>query len=344
MHSDYLSRPKLAHVDTDRILSYYENHAAAGSSDFEAETLHGRSRSSTASSGSEYSLDDVDSSSSSEEEETSNGRRRPSVPSDGRADRRRIAIVETENKRDDSGDETSSTGTRRAIRKQLSRLALVAPPDASPNSYTNIASAPAHTTNIPVIDVPEPKHTRSASEATRTLRSERSRDVGDKKHHGRSHSNVPKSYFESKELAPEASKSGMMNGLITPEIGQAKDIRQPVVGPVVVDAAGAWNSYGAPSASTLSPFSPANPYLHYQPGIHSTAGPPPPPIPRYGDPSAPPPRPPRMHTPNRSTDSENLRIPTPTSVLSVSRSTSGKSQPAVETPMYVHSSSKYPIY
>ena len=69
---------------------------------------------------------------------------------------------------------------------------------------------------------------------------------------------------------------------LTPEIGEAKDIHKPVVGPVVVDVNGAVRDKPGP---LLTPsFSPSVPssYLHYQPGVHSVARPPPPLIARPG--------------------------------------------------------------
>ena len=82
------------------------------------------------------------------------------------------------------------------------------------------------------------------------------------------------------------------------------------------------------SPTMFSPSVPAS-YLHYQPGVHSTAGPPPPPIQRLLDagPSVPPPRPPRMsptvsissRTSDRGTTKESLKLPSHVSAVLESR-------------------------
>ncbi|TFY59867.1 hypothetical protein EVJ58_g5509 [Rhodofomes roseus] len=113
---------------------------------------------------------------------------------------------------------------------------------------------------------------------------------------------------------------------LTPAIGESKDISQPVVGPVIVNTSEALrhgiqnrqvlssvSSPGDVSASRQTQMSPlsvasssrsASPYVHYEPGVHSRAGPmPPPPQPLYdvdprsGTLTPAPPRPPRMFTP-----------------------------------------------
>ena len=106
------------------------------------------------------------------------------------------------------------------------------------------------------------------------------------------------------------------DGLHTPNIGEPKDICQPVVGPVVVGLppdilhnarnvapltrASPAAPSSPPSFPTSSPTTSSSSYLSYQPGVHATAGPLPPPprsIFEQRDVNAPPPRPPRFHTP-----------------------------------------------
>lgn len=256
-------------------------------------------------------------------------------------------------------------------------LALVAPPDASPKTYTNLSppsTAPVSTWSDahPPPSAFAPSHTRSASEAVETYSASRSRlhhkssrDVGivglssastaseslgpvsptsDEYHvYAQSEglgvpifqtpakSRSPSPGVVTPELSDTSSSSafrsphqrqlstpifGMEDGIVTPGIGEGKDIRQPVVGPVIVGlspemlqrtqgaiergAPSVQSPASSPSQHSSSASSPSQ-YLHYQPGIHATAGPlPPPPRSIYGrdaTSAAPPPRPPRHHTP-----------------------------------------------
>ncbi|KAH9943018.1 uncharacterized protein BXZ73DRAFT_87461 [Epithele typhae] len=129
---------------------------------------------------------------------------------------------------------------------------------------------------------------------------------------------LPQRLFPSPLIGMDDADAGML----TPPIGQGKDIRQPVVGPVIVglspellrrdrahpgarhpQAQSPASSSGSSSVQSPSSSSTSfpSPFLHYHPGLHATAGPLPPP-PRSifdttrGDPG-PPPRPPRYHTP-----------------------------------------------
>lgn len=236
------------------------------------------------------------------------------------------------------------------LAEKSSGIAFVAPPDASPAAYTNLtppSSAPAHISTIPnsitAYDRGTSKHKRSVSDVlgTRVLPRKNPRDVGIV---GQLDENTPsitrktnddiQSYFdiqgskipvfqtphrspmpspipESATVSPQ-HPSNTYPGQLTPEIGEAKDIHKPVVGPVVVDVNGAVRDKSGPF---LTPFTPSVPssYLYYQPGIHSVAGPPPPLItrPNRGDnvgPVSPPPRPPRMHAPAISSSSSNSNL------------------------------------
>ena len=230
------------------------------------------------------------------------------------------------------------------LARKSSGIALVAPPDASPAAYTNLtppSSAPAHISTTPnSTTVPNQdsfKHKRSVSDVldiTRGLPRKSPRDVGivgqvDEitPDDTRKTSDDIQSYFDIQgskvpvfqtphrspmpsPIPESATVPSLRPSQLTPEIGEAKDVHKPVVGPVVVDVNGAVREK---SSSLLTPsFSPAVPssYLHYQPGVHSVAGPPPQPIsrPSRGDhvgPMSPPPRPPRMHTPAISSSSPN---------------------------------------
>jgi len=224
--------------------------------------------------------------------------------------------------------------------KKSSGIAFIAPPDASPAAYTDLtppSSAPAHISTIPnsirasiqgsfnhkrsvsdLVDLPR-KNSRDVGivgqldETTPSIRRKASSDI--RSYFDIQGSKVP--VFQTPHRSPmpspipESATVALPHpGELTPEIGQAKDIHKPVVGPVVVDVNGAVRDN---PGSLLTPsFTPSIPssYLYYQPGVHSIAGPPPPLItrPSRGDKVglvAPPPRPPRMHTPAISSSSLN---------------------------------------
>ncbi|KAI0662993.1 hypothetical protein C8Q70DRAFT_907616, partial [Cubamyces menziesii] len=378
--------------------------------------------------------------------------RRPSVPTEGGADRRRLAIVEMDapaphsasRKRSkqfdarsthDPGSSSSSSpmstttaGTTLYSRRgvHIGGLALVAPPDASPKTYTNLTPPSTAPVGADRGSHPPPAgsshyhaHARSASEAVhsrshshthahahthaahahshsgsstsragRGLHHKSSRDVGivglssastasdsfgpaspvsDEYHMYVQHEGLGVPLFQTPAKSrspspggggttPDLSDTstgsasayhrspgqrllstpifGMEDGIVTPGIGEYKDIGQPVVGPVIVGlspellqrtqqpppqqqqqqksvASAAPQPHtqtqsppSSASASSSSPYqsppasSPTS-YLHYKPGVHSTAGPLPPPPRSIFDtnPNLPPPRPPRYNTP-----------------------------------------------
>ncbi|KAI0723424.1 hypothetical protein C8Q76DRAFT_614597 [Earliella scabrosa] len=366
--------------------------------------------------------------------------RRPSAPTEGGADRRRVAIVEMDGpvgratprsvgrKRStgldgksslDSPHPSSMAGgtlfSRRGV--HIGGLALVAPADASPKSYTNltppstapVSSGSAHAPPSAFV----PSHTRSASEAVDSsasrsrLHHKSSRDIGivglssastaseslspasptsDEYHlYAQSEglgvpifqtpakSRSPSPGVVTPELSDTSSASafrsphqrllstpifGMEDGIVTPGIGEGKDIQQPVVGPVIVglspellhgtQAASnvAAAARGPPSVQSPTSSSPSHhgssasspsPYLHYQPGVHATAGPLPPPPRSIFDRDATttaPPRPPRFHTPlpsgaRRDIDAikEALQLPQSVSAKLAARTPSESEKP-----------------
>ena len=236
------------------------------------------------------------------------------------------------------------------LAKKSPGFALVAPPDASPAAYTDLtppSSAPAHITTTPDYIVPSDqessKHKRSVSDIldSRLLTRKGSRDVGivgqldDTPSITRKTGGHVQSYFDIQRstgpmfqtphrspmpspilesvTASSETPSATCPNQLTPEIGQAKDIHKPVVGPVVVDVNGAVREKSGPFLTPSHPSVPPS-YLHYQPGVHSVAGPPPPQITRSNRGEtvtlmSPPPRPPRMHTPaiSSSPPKSNLR-------------------------------------
>lgn len=234
--------------------------------------------------------------------------------------------------------------------EKSSGIAFVAPPDASPAAYTNLtppSSAPAHIStiqnSIAFCDQDFLRHKRSVSDVLDTKLSPRKspRDVGivgqldGTPSITRKTSDEIQSYFDiqgskipvfqtphrspmpspNPEAAtvPSQEPPATYPGQLTPEIGEAKDIHKPVVGPVVVDVNGAVRDKSGPFlTASFSPTVPSS-YLHYQPGVHSVAGPPPSLIPRPSRANnaglvSPPPRPPRMQAPTISSSSSNSNL------------------------------------
>ncbi|KAI0771491.1 hypothetical protein BD413DRAFT_475757 [Trametes elegans] len=475
-------RPNLVRRETDQILSYYQSEHAGRSFDYATaagaadnaqhsspapHVRKGSAFSSESDYSSHYSSESVTSDSPSattpvratttksqpEGTRTHNPvarhSRRPSVPTEGGADRRRLAIVEMDEPaplsvgrkrsrglKDKSSQDFTHTPSssmsgstlfsRRGV--HIGGLALVAPPDASPRTYTNLTPPSSAPVAADRTSHPPPSasshyhhhaHARSASEAAQSsnshsqyhshshsqsqsqysrLHHKSSRDVGivglssastasesagpasptsDDYHMYAQHGGLGVPLFQTPaksrspspggttpDLSDTSSASayhrspgqhllstpifGMEDGIVTPGIGEFKDIQQPVVGPVIVglspelmartqqppDASAAAQQH----ASVRSPQSPtstspsyqsssSSSYLHYQPGIHATAGPlPPPPRSIFDASTGPPPRPPRFHTPVPSSNrrdieaiKEKLQLPQSVSAVLAAR-------------------------
>lgn len=388
--------------ETDQILSYYQSEHAgrsiSGSTLYDDNreqeqqpVLKRRDSSASSKSSSEYSAESLDRHEASTPAEHSGPQpvrhsqhtRRPSVPSQESVDRRRLAIVEVDPTLPPSitrkgsgrakGSEyipsvsvsSSALLSRRGI--QVNGLALVAPPDASPSTYTDLTPPPT----APLITTDRSwntasssaghHHSRSASEAVGAWGKspKSSRDIGivglgsvqalsNKQTKVVVRRSVHPSQTQGDALevpifqtptksrspspavhTPELSDSTMSSmdyslqitptnlnrsdrdQTRTPAIGEGKDIGQPVIGPVVVGLESdqirriglqaTESGLASPSSAYSSLSSSSSPYLSYQPGVHSTAGPLPPPPALDGDKvpaSGPPPRPPRtMRTP-----------------------------------------------
>ncbi|KZT13139.1 uncharacterized protein LAESUDRAFT_719458 [Laetiporus sulphureus 93-53] len=371
-------RPKVIRRDTDNILSYYQSEHAgraytAADSDSAPAPPIMRKASTDSGSDSEYSSESPDDHFDARPSRStqhylaadSERTRRESVPSEGGADRRRLAIVELDStlplslsrKRSQGmrqpGSEgggapmTSSIMSRRGV--HVDGLALVAPPDASPKTYTDLtppSTAPLFADRIPSASHGA-MHNRSMSEADGAgvpgkLRHQhkRSRDVGivgmltsvsEPPGHvgtgGRSEFQVLvrdegmmtpifQTPTDSRTPSPgrttdtsEPTTSSAVDTpiseqgeheIVTPAIGEGKDISQPVVGPVIVDTSDAIRR-GPTRTTTSSMSSPdeaypmqstqfyqqhargSSRYVRYQPvDVHLTAGPlPPPPKPLF---------------------------------------------------------------
>ncbi|OCH93567.1 hypothetical protein OBBRIDRAFT_885398 [Obba rivulosa] len=421
------ARPNVGRRESDYILSYYQSEHAGQSyissdtpDDEEKPSLtHGASF--TSQSSSEYSSDSVDrhgdgsarddAQSHPQAAAETRHRRRPSQPSEGGADRRRLAIVEMDPISSPFHTHTSSMGDidrSAATRGLLSRrglhvegLALVAPPDASPRTYTDLTpppSAPLFSERAAMVSQAGSHH-RSASEAViakphSRLLHKSSRDIGIvgtayKRPGGMSPASdeprpqntkmlgVPvfQTPTKSRSSSPATREAGpdTIDGtrdhqgqaryslpaaaahfasnepVSTPAIGEYKDISQPVVGPVVVgitsdmlkqdpsrrstnnlSPAASNSATRVATSSSRSSYTPSS-YLFYEPGVHSTAGPLPPP-PRIFDDTddAPspsttaPPRPPRLDRagPKRDIEAikEALQLPKSVTAVLASRS------------------------
>lgn len=315
--------------------------------------------------------------------------RRVSTRSAGGTDKRRLAIVELDPSPMVTTTNPSVVTTQNPKenlherRGMVGHLALVAPPDAAPQHYTDIsppASAPPTRSksmarhmeaSLDGSQSASSGHHRSYSEMqSNTIRKMPSikkapRDVGivgtnppntpDRipsrpPSRPQEDDNAPATFPESAtspifqrpkdrspspylnpslsepsspavELGGNAPSSGhldttwkvLQSAHTTPAIGEAKDIKQSVAGPVVLAIPPRhfdWNTPTQPNQNTpeikttsSSPVHLPSPsdtaYLHYVTGVHSTAGPLPPP-PRHIIPSAktaPPPRPPRRTSP-----------------------------------------------
>ncbi|KAF8631200.1 hypothetical protein AX15_002532 [Amanita polypyramis BW_CC] len=255
--------------------------------------------------------------------------RRSSTLSDVGTDRRRLAIVQMETLTEGRLKAVSEHGhnSRSVIvpEPNFTGLAIVAPPDASPTTYTHL-SPPASATgldhartrgkpkraNISAIQRPSSQPSSSVDSQNRP-----STDKALEQHS----SSARIGSIHPLNLRAAAS-SGSVNlhsptvdqPITTPPIGQTKDVHVPVAGPVVVNLEPSRplnvnsgnNKPSAPSIAVQSlSESPGKrndiPYLQYQPGVHATAGPLPPP-PRAAfvmdTGTTPPPRPPRMLFPN----------------------------------------------
>ncbi|KAL1681355.1 hypothetical protein EV122DRAFT_261161 [Schizophyllum commune] len=260
---------------------------------------------------------------------------------------------------DDVLAESPGLRSRRGFRNDLHGLALVAPPDASPRAYSMQAppsSAPSasgerrethhHTHHgrsaseatqpprankgkraIGIVGTTEQENAARAREtARRTLQppvlqypQSRSPSPGGTSEASEPRQRSPTRFTVSSAHPPFSRRTTEQSILMTPEIGQEKDVTTRVAAPVIYDLHD--QSYSPPSSHSSSPRivvdSPAarkfqevpSSYLSYQPGVHSTAGPLPPPprtVLRIDPATPPPPRPPRLHSPPVSDSSAEM--------------------------------------
>ncbi|KAF8897249.1 hypothetical protein BD779DRAFT_1795983 [Infundibulicybe gibba] len=257
----------------------------------------------------------------------SKSRRRSSVPVQGNADRRRLAVVQmdsvAENKTySDPGhgeDKAAATPkstirSRRGHEQNLAGIALVAPPDAAVDTYTQLTPPPAQPT-------PEPKtpkhHYRGASESTGQKKSPRDVGIVGTQPPSPTLKLIPElakapGHTPAASIAPANTSTSSLH---PHPIFQQPHSRSPSPNPDTArhtrtPATNTPDIPRTPSPSkhtrTPSPMQPLHAYpdvsqlLHYQPALHAKAGPlPPPPRAMFNIDinSPPPPRPPRMHSP-----------------------------------------------
>lgn len=349
--------------------------------------------------------------------------RRTSIPSQGGTDRRRLAIVEMPSLRDRPENSTrprirrSDSGggpPHSRLEASLGGLALVAPPGASPQSYSASVSklhpsitvshtlnarstsdalgpfpklighvprkssrevAIVGTTSFPAsASVPQqPSNSPLACDSLRPpiFQIPQSRSpspgVSDISDPGCS---TTRGRQRKDALAPGVSPvkevKEVSTPVRTPNIGESKHISDRVAGPVVISlfpqspspspvlSSPQSSSYDlmspitnfssplTPSTALTSPATTPSPYLHYQPGLHATAGPlPPPPQAVFTiDPkSPPPPRPPR-HSPIRRKDDleamkQVLQLPSHVTAALRAKSVSSEKEVASTSPQKV---------
>ncbi|KAG6866530.1 hypothetical protein C0991_003074 [Blastosporella zonata] len=270
--------------DTEFHLHYYQSSLADGRAD-ETDRDSSSSRltrqiSSGSTSPSDYSdSQTTDLSTTAPLSITSKPTRRSKAPSNGGSDRRRLAIVQMDSL-DDSppkklrkGHDTQSTTirTRRGVASDLAGLALVAPPDAAPKTYSHLTPP---TTAPPTADATTRNAERSksphkiTSDVTHiTNNSGGESGSTDETHRTPSH-HEPRVIIDTNALAapgdqhnrasrtpspggvsgasdhvhellsaqgPGMARGGTPNSFITtPEIGEAKDISTRVAAPIVV--------------------------------------------------------------------------------------------------------------
>ncbi|KAJ3754375.1 hypothetical protein EV360DRAFT_51777, partial [Lentinula raphanica] len=280
----------------DNLLSYYQSPLADShyqDTEGRSRTLTGPSRQlSVASSDSDYS------DSSHSDYTGAAAQKRLNIPSEGGSDRRRVAIVEM--------DTLVETAKKKSIRSRRGKdgfgsLALVAPPDASPNSYSQFTpplSAPVegkHGLDLPIHEDVR-THQRSQSEINPPSKKS-PRNVGivgtavqpivleletvsEKGQalqppplfiHPQSRSPSPGASLASPtSLLPMVKRrsTGQSILVVTPEIGAAKPIDAPVASPVVValdsqDVLQTASPEESPSMSQSVPQAAIQPELHF---------------------------------------------------------------------------------
>ncbi len=274
-------------------LAYYQGQLANNPQE------HHRSSPRAASpSSSEYSCDSDAASSSQPRSATRvlKHARRTSAISDVGTDRRRLAIVQMdrldENRAKAVSEHGHDTRSRSVAEPNLAGLAIVAPPDASPLTYTRL-SPPASATHSRTrseftysgTNAPQNPSSRPSS-SSKPLKGPQPPTGRNLRHESPSATLIPSvqplKIHSGSSSSINLSSSFVDQPLTTPPIGQAKDVYVPVAGPVVVNL-GPSRPLNIAKSKTSSDDTSAPPimaqcstepagkradvsYLHYQPG------------------------------------------------------------------------------
>ena len=182
---------------------------------------HEHVRNHSASSSSDFSYD-----SDARDPGSETSTRRVTTPSKGGADRRRVAIMQMPN----------TIRSRRGHKSDLTGLALVAPPDVAPTTYTHLSPPPltANPQSSPILNLDHENTSLTKDFPESPPSPDHTRDL----------TTLHTSHLPSTPLP--------MFSPITPKIGQGKEIHIPVAGPVVV------NLGSRPKHSSLSTSSRTN--------------------------------------------------------------------------------------
>lgn len=229
--------------------------------------------------------------------------KRTSIPSEGGSDRRRMAIVEMDTLVETAKRHNSLRVRRGKDGSSFGSLALVAPPDASPKSYTGLTPSPStapaegkyHPIESPTRDDLHTHH-RSHSEAVSPTKSPRNVGIIGTAHqpiildlesidesgkalrpplfiHPQSRSPSPAVSSPQTSLLPPMKRrsTGQSITVVTPEIGSAKPIDAPVASPIIVGLHPGDIPQSSMSHDNPQPEHPSyvpSSYLNYKPGAY----------------------------------------------------------------------------
>jgi len=252
--------------DSGHYLTYYQSSLADGRSDTSDPVHRIKHLSVGSTSSSEYDSDsDSTNLKITENIPPSRARMRSGIPSDGGSDRRRVAIVEVDVESSELSQHhrRGSILARRGLQSSLAGLALVAPPDAAPNTYSHLtppSTAPLSADTIAGDQGEADSEERSAQyfsdsreQTFRTASPSRQPRifVGDNTtsqptalyhpvaRHRSSRSPNTASDGSDRYLLPQYARTPATRGssqplIKTPDIGEEKDINIRVAAPVVI--------------------------------------------------------------------------------------------------------------
>lgn len=278
-HSRRDSKPsESSKRDTDHSSQHYPLADTETDRESSSTRLVARQKSVTSTSSSDYS-DDHTEFSTTAPLSISKVTRRSNIPSDGGSDRRRLAIVQMDPLEDsppkkykkDDQFQSPSIRARCGVTSDLTGIALVAPPDAAPSSYTHLTPPTIAPTTSDVTAQnncikKRDKNSSDVANGTRSIGRESGADQGgpetleetlepqntvdntlpDDQHNKplqlSASSEVSDSSNQTHELlspgqaGPNIMRRNAPNSLVTtPEIGEKKDVSVRVAAPVIVN-------------------------------------------------------------------------------------------------------------